>query len=621
MSILRDDIDHIVVLMLENRGFDSVLGWLYTDEVDAPRHHVPPLKEGEPRFHGMYGQPSADLVNSLVKSSGKQVGSFLPVAGSGGAKVPGTNPHEDYVHVNAQLFGAQANPVEGQKAGMRGFVQDFASKWAEFRWESNLGRIREVLNLYTPADLPILNGLARFYAVSDQWFSSVPTQTNANRAFAIAGTSMGVTDNGSLAINEFRTDTIFNVLHANGFTSWAVFYHENFPPPFPFLVSDVPYTRLLFPLIDEKIPDADAHFQQVESFFDRATAGTLPRFSYIEPSWTYETTNVTIQEGNDYHPPVNVGPSEAFLRRVYAALSQNVAAWERTLFIVTFDEHGGTYDHIPPPWGAAPPWGSADPPFTLEHGFRFNRFGVRVPTLLISPRIAERTVFRSSTSVPYDHTSVIATVLEWAGIPRDRWGLGERVAQAPTFEDVLTLATPRTDNFLDPSPLPQIGDPLTYGARFTLRNQSGASVTAIQGTVHFYPTIGMGAKTNLRFLGGVGKVTNGAWGQVQTTEDHAGKFNLLGAFSTPHWVYYTQDRDKDAQTWQLAKVDQGISAIRYGDEVTVRNKDFPKKALLSRAGDGFLTTLPETEGDTWTIDLPERTGGGPSTRSLSRSRT
>ncbi len=606
MSILRDRIEHIVVLMLENRGFDSVMGWLYTDEVDAPVHHVPPLKTGEPRFHGIIGNTATDLANPVVKSSGKQIASFIPRRGSGGAKVPGTDPHEDYVHVNAQLYGSLGNPPEGARAGMRGFAQDFASKWAEFRWESNLDKLAEIMSLYTPADLPILNGLAKFYAVSDQWFSSVPTQTNSNRAFAVAGTSMGRTDNGPGAVDSFKTDTLWNVLSSHGFTDWAVYYHQFFPP----LLGSVPYTRLLFPFIEQKIPDAGSHFRIIDDFFLRATEGKLPRFSYIEPLWTFETTNIEVQEGNDYHPPVNVGASEQFLRRVYAALTQNRSAWERTLLIVTFDEHGGTYDHFPPPWGAAPPWGDAEPPFPLQHGFRFNRFGVRVPTLLISPYIAEKTVFRSKTAVPYDHTSVIATILEWAGVSRDRWGLGERVAQAPTFEDVLTLASPRKDNFLDPKPRPEIGDPLEYGATFTLRNQDGNSITTTNtGGVHNYPTIGMGAKVNLRFLGESGAIQDQAWGQIQTTEASLGKKNLLGAWARPHWVYYTDDQRNTSQTWQIQKVNRSIEAVRYGDEVKFYQKDWPSKPILSRTAsrDGYLTSLPPSEGDTWTIEPPEPT--------------
>lgn len=122
--------------------------------------------------------------------------------------------------------------------------------------------------------------------------------------------------------------------------------------------------------------------------------------------------------------------------------------WNDTLFIVNFDEHGGTYDHVAPPWNAAVPWGgdSATPaPTQSELGFGFDRYGVRVPLILVSPYIEANTVFRAGPATPFDHASVIATILTMTGIPRSDWKLGNRVQNAPTFEWVLTRSAPRTD--------------------------------------------------------------------------------------------------------------------------------------------------------------------------------
>ncbi|HVG58635.1 MAG TPA: alkaline phosphatase family protein, partial [Hyalangium sp.] len=153
-----------------------------------------------------------------------------------------------------------------------------------------------------------------------------------------------------------------------------------------------------------------------------------------------------ISNGNSYHPPGENAPGEKYLKDLYDRLTANPAVWEKTLLIVSFDEHGGTYDHVPPPWGATPPWGHGEPGHALEHGFKFDRFGVRVPTLFVSPYIERGTVIRSSTDVPFDHTSMIATVLTWMGVPRSAWtSLGHRVANAPTFEKVINRQTPRTD--------------------------------------------------------------------------------------------------------------------------------------------------------------------------------
>ncbi|MGM0554737.1 MAG: alkaline phosphatase family protein [Pseudomonadota bacterium] len=115
-------------------------------------------------------------------------------------------------------------------------------------------------------------------------------------------------------------------------------------------------------------------------------------------------------------------------------------AWDETLLVITFDEHGGIFDHVPPPY-ARNPW-----PNDVNDGFRYNILGPRVPTLLVSPWIREQTVFRSPTDVAYDSTSILATLLHWFGIPTMRWGLGERVARAPTFEGALLRERPRRDS-------------------------------------------------------------------------------------------------------------------------------------------------------------------------------
>jgi phospholipase C len=112
------------------------------------------------------------------------------------------------------------------------------------------------------------------------------------------------------------------------------------------------------------------------------------------------------------------------------------------LLLITYDEHGGCYDHVPPPWNATPPDPESNPG---EAGFRFNRFGVRVPALLISPYIEAGTVFRSKTEMPYDHTSILATIRVWLNIPSDKMLPSARIKAAPGFGNLPTRTTPRTD--------------------------------------------------------------------------------------------------------------------------------------------------------------------------------
>ncbi len=477
------------------------------------------------------------------------------------------------------------------------------------------------MHMYTPADLPILNALAKAYAVSDMWFASVPTQTNANRAFSICGTSMGLVDNGflgpnivseKLADDRFKTDTIWNVLDRNNFHDWAIFWHDKYPP----VISCVPYTRRVFPYL-EKIPNVDSHFHKMERFFVMAEAGTLPAFSYIEPSWGGEIFGILSRMGNEYHPPSDVTPGEHLLQQIYQSLTKNQAAWEQTLLVIVFDEHGGTYDHVPPKWGAKPPWVSKKPEFRLQYDFKFDRFGVRVPAILVSPYIKERTVFRSPTDTPYDHTSIIATILQWAGIPKRQWGLGERVANAPTFDNVLTRTEPRTDNIFAPKPPPIEGTPIEFGQPFYLRHMSGEYVIgAYSGVRYYFPQLGKEEPVPLDFRFGWGEVQSGAIVQIRTAEylqplssvetTFAGIRNFLGAWKDKHDCYYysTDDaKNYGQQYWIISKVDGSTGSIRYGDKVYIASnfRDFQGQRLTK---DGKYISTSSKAKDWWRIIVP-----------------
>jgi phospholipase C len=333
-----------------------------------------------------------------------------------------------------QLFGdaertVHTAPPDGTRAAMQGFLQDFNALWET--WDELL----QMTETYTSRELPILYALAKQYAVSDRWYSSIPTQTNPNRAFALCGTSLGRLVNSWDAVEQFHTRTIWNALGEKG-VSMAIFYHDEWK-------DGKCYTHYTFPFIDKVNPMFRTIVQiddGARGFWVRAQSGTLPAFSYIEPKWGYGVSYDTCIQGNDYHPPTNVTCGEKLLYDVYSALSANTEKWQRTLLIVTFDEHGGTYDHHGPVWGATNP----GDPDSLKSHFNFHLFGVRVPTLLISPYVEPSTVFRSPTSTPYDHTSILATLLRWQGIDPTAAGLYNRVAAAPTFEGVLrpTIVNP-----------------------------------------------------------------------------------------------------------------------------------------------------------------------------------
>ena len=408
-------INHVVVLMLENRSFDHMLGYLYTAE-----GNVSP--SGQP-FEGLTGaEQNPDGHGGTV--------SVYPITPStpNAYFMPGADPGEGYKATNSQLYGSTTAPSTGTPAPMTGFVTDYAYTlgWQskDPGWSVLPGTTAsEIMGCYTPAALPVLSALATGYAVCDYWFASVPTETMPNRAFTCAGTSMGQVDDNT---KTFSAPSVFGALGKAGQT-WAIYGYNQRP-----LSADT-FTDV-----------ATASGGAIGLFADfqaAAAAGALADFTFLEPSWP--------STGNSQHPNYNVALGEQLIHDVYEALRSG-PGWAQTLFVLTYDEHGGCFDHVPPPWGATPPDGATESPYD----FTFNRFGVRVPTVLISPLIAPGTVYRvPAGSTPLDHTSILATV-------EQRWGLSPltaRDAAAPAFGSVLTLDAPRTDDVLAGVTVPVAG--------------------------------------------------------------------------------------------------------------------------------------------------------------------
>ncbi|MYT28958.1 MULTISPECIES: alkaline phosphatase family protein [unclassified Streptomyces] len=405
-----NQIDHLVVLMLENRSFDNMLGFLYTDQGNRS-------PSGQP-FEGLTGTESNPDGNG-----GKVTVFRIDHTKPGAYFMPGSVPGEEYLRVNIQLFGTKELPTPAPAATNEGFVTDFAEMFPTRKGNSPDVTAADIMGCFPPEALPVLSGLARGYAVCDHWYCSVPTQTMPNRAFALAGTSQGlVSDKACQAQAKakkvmFDTPSIFGRL-SDKEIDWRI-YGYNLQP----------LTRADFP--DTKAAD-EQHFGRFMDFKNAAADGSLPAFTFLEPAWKHD--------GNSQHPNDDVAQGEQLILDVYNALRTG-PDWAKTLLVITYDEHGGCYDHVPPPAGATPPDESAG-----EEGFDFTRFGVRVPTVLVSPLIAPGTVFRvPDDSVPLDHTSVLKTIQE-------RWGvdpLTARDAAAPGIGEVLTLDKPRDDNPLE----------------------------------------------------------------------------------------------------------------------------------------------------------------------------
>ncbi len=410
-----DQIKHLVVVMMENRSFDNLAGFLYAKDKNVPPANIPAPPPGQqPSYDGLIDpNPESDFWNpsnpEYFTANAPPVKVFATQGTTGPQPflVPDHDPREEFSHISFQILG----PQNWSGPRMTGFLVDYLTTDP-----GHPENAKQLMECYSPSQLSVISGLAKNYAISDRWFCSSPTQTLPNRAFAHAGTSMGRVNNEPEPL--YEAETIFEVLSDSGH-SWKV-YNDTI------LMS---LARLQFPQLWD--PLLQPHFRGIGEFEEDAAAGTSPEYSFLEPSFQFQP--------NDGHPPHDVCLGEQFLQRIWKAVSTG-KNWTSTLLVITFDEHGGCYDHAEPP-PAIPPDDAKDP----ETGFGFDRYGVRVPALLISPYIEAGTVFRSPTEVPYGHTSILATLRDWLEIPAEKMLTSKRVAKAPTFANVLTRTTARTD--------------------------------------------------------------------------------------------------------------------------------------------------------------------------------
>ncbi len=422
-------IEHVVVLMLENRSFDNLLGWLYDPTNSPPFDKVPP------NFDGLWGK---HLSNPDAN------GNPVPVAKGFDLTAPNPDPGEPYQDVFAQLFGPldapplnQVPPDPPEPVTMRGFVYNYAKQSAK---PADPGII---MNCFTPASLPVLSSLAHFYGLCDNWFSSIPTQTLCNRSFVHAGTSSGYVnnegDNGVIFVND--TTTVFDLLSDAGKT-WKIYCGGWILTSLALLTQEKLWLRAL----------EGGYFSHIDDFLaDAARPGKLPHYSFLEPNYI---DSLWWGPENDMHPeanaielygPSNVAEGERLLYKVYRALRES-PDWDKTLLIILFDEHGGCYDHVAPPTSlecpfAISPDGKVIPPNQPGgSGFRFDRLGVRVPAIVVSPFTPAGTILNN----PFDHTSVLSTLVNGFVLPAGQ--LGQRQAKSPDVGAALTLDTPRTDD-------------------------------------------------------------------------------------------------------------------------------------------------------------------------------
>uniref|UniRef100_A0A803KRK0 Uncharacterized protein n=1 Tax=Chenopodium quinoa TaxID=63459 RepID=A0A803KRK0_CHEQI len=378
---------------MENRSFDHILGW---------------LKSTRPEIDGLTGNEfnrlnSSDPISPQIHVSNDAV--FVD-----------SDPGHSIQAITEQIFGSTRLT---DPAPMNGFAQQANSMSTHMP--------KNVMSGFKPELVPVYTELANEFAVLDRWFASVPASTQPNRFYVHSATSHGASSNVRKdLIHGFPQKTIFDSLDENGL-SFGIYYQN------------IPATMFFKSL--RKIKHITKFHSYSLKFKLHAKLGMLPNYVVIEQRYF----DKNIFPANDDHPSHDVAEGQKFVKEVYETLRAS-PQWKEMALLITYDEHGGFYDHVPTPVSGVPsPDGIVGPePFY----FRFDRLGVRVPTLLISPWIDKGTVIRKpdgpTPTSEFEHSSIPATVKRLFNLKSNF--LTKRDAWAGSFEKYFYLRdTPRED--------------------------------------------------------------------------------------------------------------------------------------------------------------------------------
>jgi phospholipase C len=403
-----EKVDHIVVLMMENRSFDHMLGYL---SLEGGRSDVDGLREGLANEHQGRRYPVHHLGTTVIAE----------------------DPDHSASSVDVQIGGGK----------MDGFVASYAATM-ESRGVEN-GDPAPIMGYYHAADVPVYDHLASEFAACDRWFSSVPGATWPNRLYALCGRAAGSRDCHPHNLPPLYDQPSFvRHLDEHG-VSWRWYssdvgtlrmadqlyclgHHDRFAY---FTKTGLPWKAKL----NLRVQSEDA------GFLEDAARGRLPSVSWIDPNWG--NFNPFGFEQNDDHPPADINDGQDLVLAVYHAVATS-PQWDKTLLVIFYDEHGGFFDHVPPPEA------DDDDPQT------FGRYGVRVPALIVSPWVEPGSVSHTL----FDHTSIIKTILlrfcaadlnhrdrrerlsTWLRTGHPHY-MGTRVAHANNLGELLTRPAPR----------------------------------------------------------------------------------------------------------------------------------------------------------------------------------
>jgi phospholipase C len=378
-------IKHVIVLMLENRSFDHLLGYSRIPGVDGvwDKQLSNRDRDGKEIFTSDDATPAGDL----------------------------SDPGHDFPDVSKQLY-FPSHDVSDWKSDppMQGFVESYA----EYVGPEKSGN---VMKCFAPESVPVITALAKNFAVCNRWFSSLPGPTMPNRLFVHAGTSRGRLD---VSAEQFDiTPTVYEILdcanvpatiYSDGWTAAATFW--------------------------KLMKHQDQFYGTMDDFYQDCADNNLPAYCFLEPRYASGLVNGVFRAQNDQHPDSDVTEGEQLIYRVYKTIRSNRKVWESSVLLLVWDEHGGIFDHVAPP-PAIPPGDeiACDPPFG------FDRLGVRVPAVIVSA-YTDHAVLNHI----YDHTSIGATARKLLTGHYQDDALGHRAKNANTFDTALNRKTPRLDH-------------------------------------------------------------------------------------------------------------------------------------------------------------------------------
>ena len=376
-------IKHIVVLMMENRSFDHMLGLLMNE--------IPDLRGVRP---GEWtNADDKGNVHALTADAAYQ-GQFR------------VDPPHDFWSIHHQIYGRPGDP-KLRRPDMQGFASTY---------ERAGGNPGHVMKCFSPERVPTIRALARNYVVCDNWFSSVPGPTNPNRAFAHFGTSFGRVDNGPVwfvGVDGRHDKGIYSRLRDRRRSAKIYYYSlESGTIGMTFLGS--------------------SYFGLYRDFEKDCRNNRLPDYAFVEPPYVDQDDGTLAA---DQHPDNFVLAGDQFIRSVYEAIRSSDEVWRSTLFLIVWDEHGGIFDHVSPP--TLPYGDSFRSPLAR---FNFDRLGVRVPAIVVSPYVTP-----GVSHALFEHASIPATVTQQFIGPPDAYAPYRREQRAPTLQQLLVDMAPRME--------------------------------------------------------------------------------------------------------------------------------------------------------------------------------